>query len=265
MIKTVTTTDGINTVAFHEFFRYFWIKNIGDTTVYVSAYSDVSANVDDTAKIDPGEVVRIDNVNDYNVYVSGAGMVEIHAQNEIDCSFKVSKKGGDIPTKTSQLENDSNFVNQTELTSAVNTAVGDVVADIPTKTSQLENDSGFVTAGGITVDLLATTNSLSGSDFIVAPMSEIAKYDAVFVSFEYSTNVLVQTFILVADLIHKFGAAINTTVTAPNTHAISYVKYTRAGSSPANAEFAITNSSTSSNNAFNNLKVYGVKGIGGLT
>lgn len=40
----------------------------------------------------------------------------------------------DVPTKTSQLENDSNFA---------------TTADIPTKTSQLENDSGFITAADI--------------------------------------------------------------------------------------------------------------------
>ena len=38
----------------------------------------------------------------------------------------------DVPTKTSQLENDSNFA---------------TTADIPTKTSQLQNDSGFVSVG----------------------------------------------------------------------------------------------------------------------
>lgn len=40
----------------------------------------------------------------------------------------------DVPTKTSQLENDSNFA---------------TTADIPTKTSQLQNDSGFITAADI--------------------------------------------------------------------------------------------------------------------
>lgn len=38
----------------------------------------------------------------------------------------------DVPTKTSQLENDSNFA---------------TTLDIPTKTSQLQNDSGFVSVG----------------------------------------------------------------------------------------------------------------------
>ena len=74
----------------------------------------------------------------------------------------------DIPTKTSQLENDSNFATKTELstvnqnltttvlnmqneldTKATNASVdekiGGVTSSIPTKTSQIENDSGYTT------------------------------------------------------------------------------------------------------------------------
>ena len=41
---------------------------------------------------------------------------------------------GDIPTKTSQLQNDSGFVTS---------------ASVPTKTSQLQNDSGFITSSSL--------------------------------------------------------------------------------------------------------------------
>ena len=97
MIKTVTTTTGVNTVTFPEFFKYFWIKNIGDTTVYASAYSNVSAGVDNTSVINSGDAVCIENVDNNSVYISGAGSVEIHAQDIPDCSFKVAPKGGEIP------------------------------------------------------------------------------------------------------------------------------------------------------------------------
>ena len=40
----------------------------------------------------------------------------------------------DIPTKTSQLQNDSGFITS---------------ANVPTKTSQLQNDSGFITSSDI--------------------------------------------------------------------------------------------------------------------
>lgn len=49
-----------------------------------------------------------------------------------------------IPTKTSQLQNDSGFITNTPVTS-VNGETGDVTVDVPTKTSDLTNDSGFIT------------------------------------------------------------------------------------------------------------------------
>ena len=97
MIKTVTTTTGVNTVTFPEFFKYFWIKNIGDTTVYASAFADVSAGVDNSSVINAGDAVCIDNVDNNDVYISGAGSVEIHAQNYPDCPFKTGGKGGESP------------------------------------------------------------------------------------------------------------------------------------------------------------------------
>ena len=97
MIKTVTTTTGVNTVTFPEFFKYFWIKNIGDTTVYASAFANVSAGVDNTSVIKSGDTVCVENIDNDNVYISGEGSVEIHAQNYADCPFKVGVKGGEIP------------------------------------------------------------------------------------------------------------------------------------------------------------------------
>lgn len=96
IIKTVTTVAGTNIISFPEFMRYFWVKNIGTTSVYVSACSNAAANTEGTAKINSGECVRVDNVDDVNVYVVGKGMVEVHAQNEADCPFKSAPvSGGD--------------------------------------------------------------------------------------------------------------------------------------------------------------------------
>ena len=103
MIKTVTTTTGVNTVTFPEFFKYFWIKNTGDTTVYASAYSNVSAGVDNTCVINSGDAVCIENVDNNSVYISGAGSVEIHAQDIPDCSFKAGGKGGELPVASTDV------------------------------------------------------------------------------------------------------------------------------------------------------------------
>lgn len=49
-----------------------------------------------------------------------------------------------IPTNTSDLTNDSNFVDTTELTNAINAAKTEVAGDIPTKLSELDNDANYV-------------------------------------------------------------------------------------------------------------------------
>ena len=65
----------------------------------------------------------------------------------------------DLPTKTSQLNNDSGYVTDTEMRTAIeNASLGDEVdltgyareEDIPTRTSQLTNDSGFVNESFVT-------------------------------------------------------------------------------------------------------------------
>lgn len=51
----------------------------------------------------------------------------------------------DLPTKTSQLTNDSNFATTNDVNLAVGAAEETLTGKIPTKTSQLTNDSGFAT------------------------------------------------------------------------------------------------------------------------
>lgn len=51
----------------------------------------------------------------------------------------------ELPTKVSQLENDSKFINESALDGYAKTA------DIPTNTSQLNNDSGYITAKDVPV------------------------------------------------------------------------------------------------------------------
>lgn len=143
MIKTVITTTGVNTVTFPEFFKYFWIKNIGDTTVYASAFADVGAGVDNTSIIKSGDTVCVENIDNDNVYISGEGSVEIHAQNYADCPFKIGGKGGEIPDL-------SEYAKKT---------------DVPTKVSDLENDSGYLAEHG-TIDTARQVTSSSSKVII---------------------------------------------------------------------------------------------------
>lgn len=76
-----------------------------------------------------------------------------------------------VPTKTSDLTNDSNFVNQTQLTTAVNGIT------VPSKTSDLTNDSGFTTTTAMNT---AITNAVNAID-IPTKTSELTN-DSNFVS-----------------------------------------------------------------------------------
>lgn len=58
-----------------------------------------------------------------------------------------------MPTKVSELENDSNFATTSDVPTKTSELTNDsnfaVTADIPTKTSELQNDSGYVTAAEV--------------------------------------------------------------------------------------------------------------------
>lgn len=71
-----------------------------------------------------------------------------------------------VPTKTSELANDSGFVTQTDVDNSI------IDANIPTKTSELTNDSGFITENDIpevtvptkTSDLTNDSGFVTGTD-----------------------------------------------------------------------------------------------------
>ena len=81
---------------------------------------------------------------------------------EIDSS--ISALGDEIPTKTSDLENDSGYITSAD------------IPPIPTKTSDLENDSGFLTSTSTTItdiqdDVDAVENSLSEVESSVSELN----------------------------------------------------------------------------------------------
>lgn len=55
-----------------------------------------------------------------------------------------------IPTKTSQLTNDSRYITNADISLEISAAKAEVRADIPTKVSQLTNDAGYITKADIT-------------------------------------------------------------------------------------------------------------------
>ena len=79
-----------------------------------------------------------------------------------------------VPTKTSDLVNDSGFITSAPVTS-VNGQTGAVTVTVPTKTSDLVNDSGFITSAPVTSvnsqtgDVTLTPASLGAMPIVHAP------------------------------------------------------------------------------------------------
>ena len=77
-IKTITTVDGINPVYFGDYApRFYWFKNLGDSTLYVSANPNPISGGDDVSELLPKSSTSIET-DEGKVYVLGAGKVEIH-------------------------------------------------------------------------------------------------------------------------------------------------------------------------------------------
>lgn len=96
---------------------------------------------------------------------------------KINSNFALCAEKTELPTKTSDLTNDSNFVNQTQLANAIN------AIDVPTKTSDLTNDSNFVTttvmntalAGKVSTE---TGKGLSTNDYTTDEKNKLAGLSA---------------------------------------------------------------------------------------
>ena len=88
-IKTMSTVDGINVVDFgNTVNEYYWFKNLGDTTVYVSNKEDFKAGADGVSELTAkGDVTNIEAL-DGKVYILGAGKVEIHNTRSKLCPFR---------------------------------------------------------------------------------------------------------------------------------------------------------------------------------
>lgn len=72
---------------------------------------------------------------------------------KINSNFALCAEKTELPTKTSDLTNDSNFVTS---------------ANVPTKTSQLTNDSGFITNAAIPTVPTKTSDLTNDSGFITS-------------------------------------------------------------------------------------------------
>ena len=75
-IKTITTTDGVNTVDFGSAAsRFYWFRNIGTTTENKKENSDIMAGGEEVAKLPSGGSVCIETLGG-KVYILGEGKVK---------------------------------------------------------------------------------------------------------------------------------------------------------------------------------------------
>ena len=130
-----------------------------------------------------------------------------------------------IPTKTSQLENDSDYVTTTQLNQAIDNAQlgsgGEVdlssyakITDLPTKTSQLTNDSGYITN---IPDEYITETELNAKGY--ATTSQIPTVPTNVSEFTNDANYATEQY--VNDVVHN--ASISGGYTHPATHPASMI------------------------------------------
>lgn len=95
---------------------------------------------------------------------------------EIESDYAKSTDIPTVPTKVSQLTNDSGFQTSTQVQSTVNEAVSEI--SVPTKTSQLTNDSNFVKSTDAAfinkVDKVAG-KGLSTNDYTTAEKTKVGR------------------------------------------------------------------------------------------
>lgn len=95
IIKTISTVDGVNVVDFgNTVNKYYWFKNLGDSTIYVANKEDFKAGDDGVSELTAkGDITNIE-ASDGKVYILGASKVEIHNTDSKLSPFKSAPVAG---------------------------------------------------------------------------------------------------------------------------------------------------------------------------
>ena len=140
-----------------------------DLSFLIDEYQRLLTKVEELiGKIDEGDVATLQDLNNAVAPI----LQQIQELNEVvaPISQKITQLESAIPTKTSQLQNDSDFVTSSTVNTAISSAVNpisqqlqEVEGNIPTTTNQLTNNSNFV-VGASVANIVVESGSHTGSD-----------------------------------------------------------------------------------------------------
>ena len=167
-VKTITTAAGVNEIDFgndnsQSTAHFYWLKNLGDSTLYVSANPNPIAEKDDVAELPAKGAVSVET-DEGKIYILGAGKVEIHRTNSKFCPFdwQSSGSGGggtvDAYTKT---ESDAKYAQKTDIPSSLPANGGN--ADTVDNKHATDFITGEVTYQRTTIDDCTTSGAYAVS------------------------------------------------------------------------------------------------------
>ena len=121
-IKTISTAVGVNEIDFgndgsQSTAHFYWFKNLGDSTLYVSANPNPIAEKDNVAELPAKGAVSVET-DEGIIYILGAGKVEIHRTNSKFCPFDWQSSGsggGGTVDAYSKTESDAKYAQKTDI------------------------------------------------------------------------------------------------------------------------------------------------------
>ena len=124
-VKTITTVAGVNEIDFgndssQSTAHFYWLKNLSDSTLYVSANPNPIAEKDDVAELPAKGAVSVET-DEGKIYVLGAGKVEIHRTNSKFCPFDWQSSGsggGGTIDAYSKTESDAKYATKSDVPDA---------------------------------------------------------------------------------------------------------------------------------------------------
>ena len=167
-VKTITTAAGVNEIDFgndgsQSTAHFYWLKNLGDSTLYVSANPNPIAEKDDVAELPAKGAVSVET-DEGKIYILGAGKIEIHRTNSKFCPFDWQSSGsggGGTIDAYSKTESDAKYAQKTDIPTSLPANGGN--ADTVDNKHATDFITGEVTQQLTTIDDCTTSGAYAVS------------------------------------------------------------------------------------------------------